>query len=128
MIATYLLPPNVPQNMLILCAKTNQNHAVLGSERNGASQLDSPGNVVPREKNEVLPIFSVLLTHLGYFCSELQLMLKSVFLKRVTFIEFSFSLRLQEHGLHQSFHLSVSFLCKFVQNWKVILFEMQSEF
>lgn len=65
-IATYLLPPNVPQNMLILCAKTNQNHAVLGSERNGASQLDSPGNLVPREKWN-LTNFSCIVNPLTLF-------------------------------------------------------------
>lgn len=55
-------------------------------------------------------------------------MLNRILLKRVIFIQFSFSLRLQERGLHQSSYLCVSFLCNFVQKWKVVLFEMQSEF
>lgn len=126
-IATYLLLPNVPQNMLILCAKTNQNHAVLGSERNGASQLDSPGNLVPRQKWS-LTNFSCIV-NLTYAISAMSCSShSSVFLKHVIFIQFSFSLRLQKRGLHQSSHLCVSFLCKFVQKWEVILFEMQSEF
>lgn len=55
-----------------------------------------------QEKTEVLLISPVLLSHLHCFCGEVQLTLKSVFSKLVIFIPFSSSLRLREHGLHQS--------------------------
>lgn len=108
-IATYLLLPNVPQNMLILCAKTNQNHAVLGSERNGASQLDSPGNWC-QEKKELTPVFPVLLSQLYYFCSQLPECTSEVCYFHTIF----FSLDSRNVDYINPL-ISVSFLCIFVQ-------------
>lgn len=110
--------------MLILCAKTNQNHAVLGSERNGASQLDSPGNWC-QEKEELRPIF---------FCVDipLRLFLQSTAAQECAF-EYYFPhsfLQFKTPGVWIASVVSslVPFYVYLCKKYKLILFEMQSEF
>lgn len=79
-IVTYLLQPNVPWNMLILYAKTNQNLAVLDSERNGVSQLVSPGKHIKYFKNLRVYVHVGVYLHvynLDHFLKQLKLLIKT---------------------------------------------------